>query len=287
MACQRLRRVPRPVEPVAALLTDPEYVAARRVLLDALEALADHRRAIVLVGAQAVYVRTETLADYQPYTTDADLAVDPTLLEPLPGLEDVMRSAGFRLKNEQFGHPEPGIWEARVVVAGDEMVVPVDLIVPEAVAPPGGRRGARLGKVHGQRAVRRAAGLEGALVERSPVEVAALDDTDHRRVVVNVAGAGALLVAKLHKIADRAERPDRLVDKDAGDVLRLFSATTPDSMALSLGRLLADPRSAGATRVAVGRLDGLFGTPRSVAVPMAVRTLDGVSGWIRRPSKRP
>ncbi|GBE22398.1 hypothetical protein BMS3Bbin01_01773 [bacterium BMS3Bbin01] len=117
------------------------------------------------------------------------------------------------------------------------MVVPVDLIVPEAVAPPGGRRGARLGKVYGRRAARRAAGLEGALVERSPVEVAALDDTD---------------------------------------VLRLFGATTPDSMALSLGRLLADPRSAGATRVAVGRLDGLFGTPRSVAVPMAVRTLDGV-----------
>ena len=82
------------------LLADPEYVAARRVLLDALEALADHRRAIVLVGAQAVYVRTATLADYQPYPTDADLAVDPTLLEPRPGLEDVMRSAGFRLKNE-------------------------------------------------------------------------------------------------------------------------------------------------------------------------------------------
>lgn len=30
------------------------YVLARRVLLDALEALADHREAIVLVGAQAV-----------------------------------------------------------------------------------------------------------------------------------------------------------------------------------------------------------------------------------------
>ena len=93
---------------------------------------------------------------------------------------------------------------------------------------------------------------------------------------MNVAGAGALLVAKLHKIADRAERPDRLVDKDAGDVLRLFTSTTPDAMARSLGRLIADPRSASATRVALGRLDGLFGTPRSVGVQMAVRTLDGV-----------
>lgn len=40
---------------------DPEYVAARGVLLDALEALAEHRNAILLVGAQAVYLRTEPL----------------------------------------------------------------------------------------------------------------------------------------------------------------------------------------------------------------------------------
>lgn len=32
------------------------YVAARRVLLDALEGLAGHRDAVILVGAQAVYV---------------------------------------------------------------------------------------------------------------------------------------------------------------------------------------------------------------------------------------
>ena len=34
---------------------DELYVLARRVLLDALEALDAHRDAIVLVGAQAVY----------------------------------------------------------------------------------------------------------------------------------------------------------------------------------------------------------------------------------------
>ena len=37
---------------------DPYYVAARRVLLDALEDLAEHRDAIIVVGAQAVYLRT-------------------------------------------------------------------------------------------------------------------------------------------------------------------------------------------------------------------------------------
>jgi hypothetical protein len=36
---------------------DPEYIAARRVLLDALEALGAQRKAIVLVGAQAIYLR--------------------------------------------------------------------------------------------------------------------------------------------------------------------------------------------------------------------------------------
>jgi len=41
------------------------YVLARQVLLDALEALGAHRDAIVLVGAQAVYL----------HVGDADLAV--------------------------------------------------------------------------------------------------------------------------------------------------------------------------------------------------------------------
>jgi hypothetical protein len=38
------------------IAADPLYVAARRVLLDALGALDNHREALVLVGAQAVYL---------------------------------------------------------------------------------------------------------------------------------------------------------------------------------------------------------------------------------------
>lgn len=51
---------------------DPEYVAARRVLLDALEALRDQLDAIVLVGAQAIYVHTGA-AEFAvaEYTTDS------------------------------------------------------------------------------------------------------------------------------------------------------------------------------------------------------------------------
>lgn len=256
---------------------DPEYVAARSVLLDALEALADHHDAIVLVGAQAVYLRTEPLPGYQPYTTDADLTIDPSLLGARPGLGEAMRGAGFRLKGEHTGHPEPGVWEAHIAIAErrHDLVVPVDLIVPEGVAPSGGRRGARLGGEHGSRAARKATGLEGALVDHSLIEVAALDEADPRRIAVNVAGNAALLVAKVHKIGDRAERPDRLSDKDAGDVLRLFMSTTPQHIGQRLIVLLNDGRSRDATRAAIDRVDPLFGTPRSLGTQMAIRALGG------------
>lgn len=41
---------------------DPRYVAARRVLLDALDALAPHRPAVIVAGAQAVYLQGEPAA---------------------------------------------------------------------------------------------------------------------------------------------------------------------------------------------------------------------------------
>jgi hypothetical protein len=52
---------------MATMNDDELYLIARRVLLDALDALGEHRDAIVLVGAQAVYLRVG----------DADLALAP------------------------------------------------------------------------------------------------------------------------------------------------------------------------------------------------------------------
>ena len=55
---------------------DDVYVAARRVLLDALEALGPHRVAVTLVGAQAVYLRVgDADIAVAPSTTDGDLAL--------------------------------------------------------------------------------------------------------------------------------------------------------------------------------------------------------------------
>jgi hypothetical protein len=77
---------------------EPEYIAARRVLLDAFEALGAHRKAVVLVGAQAIYLQVgEGDLAVSPYTTDGDLAIDPRELEDEPELASTLKSAGFEL----------------------------------------------------------------------------------------------------------------------------------------------------------------------------------------------
>lgn len=232
-----------------------EYIEARRVLLDALGALSGQLAAVVLVGAQAVYLRTtDRLPSYQPFTTDADIVLDPSLLTDQPALGDVMRGAGFVLT------AEPGIWEARFRREGfaDDVVVPVDLIVPMHVAAGPGRRSARLTGDHGKHSARKSEGLEGALVDHGPVEITAIDPADERSIVINVAGEAAMLVAKLHKLGDRLEKPGRLDAKDAGDVYRLFDVIAPDDMATRLKRLLDDERSAGATMKAIAYGEALF-----------------------------
>ena len=247
-----------------------EYIEARRVLLDALGALSPQLDAVVLVGAQAVYLRTaDRLPAYQPFTTDADIVLDPSLLADQPALGDIMRNAGFVLT------AEPGIWEARFRREGfvDDVVVPVDLIVPMHVAAGPGRRSARLRGEHGKHSARKSEGLEGALVDHSPIRISAIDPTDDRVLIVNVAGEASLLVAKLHKLGDRLEKPERLAAKDAGDVYRLFDIVAPDQMATRLTALLADERSAAATLKALDYGDILFGTAGSTGARLGVEAL--------------
>ncbi len=247
-----------------------EYIEARRVLLDALTALTPHLDALVLVGAQAVYLRTSgRIETYQPFTTDADVVLDPGLLGPIPPLGRAMEDAGFTLTSE------PGIWEAHLTRPGfdEDIVVPVDLIVPEELASKAGRRSARLPGEHGKATARKSPGLEGAVVDNSPIELASLEDSDARRISVNVAGLGALFVAKLHKLGDRLDTPDRLLAKDAGDVYRLFDAISPADMAATLRVLQADDRSATTTTKALAYLEQLFVTPTSTGTRLAVEAL--------------
>jgi len=197
---------------------------------------------------------------------------DPTLLGPIPPLGEAMAAGGFVLTDE------PGTWEARFMRPGfvDEIVVPVDLIVPEELAPRAGRRAARLPGAHGKTTARKSPGLAGAVVDNGPLELISLEGIDLRQVTVNVAGYGALLVAKLHKLGDRLVAPDRLHAKDAGDIYRLFDAIAPDEMAAILRILLDDQRSAATTAKALDYLDELFRAPGAVGVRLAVDALRGL-----------
>jgi hypothetical protein len=256
---------------------DATYAAARHILLDALLALAAHDRAVIVVGAQAIYLRTgsaELTATVAPYTTDGDLALDPRALGDDPALEVAMADGNFELRPLQNGRIEPGIWTGVVTVGGKSYEIPVDLIVPEAVAPKVGRRGARLG-VHGKRAARRAVGLEAALVDFGAIEITAIEPGDDRRVVANVAGEAALLVAKMHKLHDRVDsgRSDRLGDKDAADVIRLMQAASPLTVGLTVAGLCSDRVAGTVSTQAVGYLEELFGQRGRAGIQMAASAL--------------
>jgi hypothetical protein len=236
---------------------DPLYVQARAALLDALEALKPHLDAIVLVGAQAIYVYTGD-SDFggAEYTTDADLSISPDLLSDSPVLGELLTKANFTALSQ------PGAWTS-------PQGVHIDLMVPEALAGPGSRA-ARLG-VHGKQAARRAKGLEGALIDRERSIISPLDPADHRAVEMWIAGPGALLVAKTHKIAERRGNPNRIRDKDALDVLRLLRAVETEDMRDRLTQLQTSDLAASVTREAIDSLPELFGATTSEGVIMAVR----------------
>ena len=236
---------------------DPLYVRARTALLDAAEALGGHLDAVVLVGAQAVYVHTgDADLAVAEYTTDADFAISPIELPAAPLLEELLHEAGFTPREH------PGGWLSREGIY-------VDLMVPEALAGPG-TRGARLGP-HGKRVARRAKGLEGALVDRDKHSIGSFDEGDSREVRMWVAGPGALLVAKIHKIAERVDTHDRVRDKDALDVLRLLRAVNTIVLGDRLRSLLAHDLTRLVTEEAVGLMPQLFGGLESDGTKMAVR----------------
>lgn len=242
---------------------DPEYVAARRVLLDALDALRSHHKAVVLVGAQAIYLRVGggDLA-VAPYTTDGDLAIDPRKLDDEPALAKTLEAAGFELA------VRPGTWMLKTTE------VQIDFHVPASLGGPG-RRGARLG-VHGTEVARNVAGLEASVVDCSPIRVAALDPTDSRVLDISVAGVAALLIAKLHKIIERKDDPNRLQNKDALDVLRVLRSGDTAHLATTLNHLATNPLAGEVTRAARTFLSELFADRSSIGSQMAVRSTAGL-----------
>ena len=245
---------------MAARPIDPNYVRARAGLLDAVDTLGPLRAAAVLVGAQAVYEHTRAVDDLfavAPATFDADLAFVPELLVDDPGIVEAMLKAGYVLGDQ------PGIYRR-----ADN--TQVDLLVPQIV---GGRRGrgANLG-VHGNRAARQVRGLEGALVMRSTMTIGSLSTGDPRSFDLQVAGAAALLVAKIHKLADRADEQGnpRLNNKDAFDVYRLLVAIQARELAEETAVLLEDGLSQEVTEEALSEFAELFGTASGTGTQLVV-----------------
>ena len=100
-------------------------VQARSALLDASDALEDHRDSVVVIGAQAIYLHTGSAqVALAEATKDSDLALDVRSLGDDPLIEVGMERANFRRnpKSNQLG--------AWVSPTG----IPVDLMVPEALA---------------------------------------------------------------------------------------------------------------------------------------------------------
>jgi len=244
-------------------ILDERSVVARKVLLDALEILGPHRRALVLVGAQAIHLHIgDGDMAVAPFTLDGDLAVDPRALASRPNLPKIMTAGGFVLT------VRPGTWTLR----GTE--VHIDLLVPATLGG-SGRRAARLG-IHGSDAARKAVGLEATLVDNTLKRVMALNPRDHRGFDIRVAGPAALLVAKLHKIDERKDVPERLQSKDGLDVLRILRFAPPGSLAIALQTLATHDISSETTQTARKFLEELFAARDGIGSQMAVRASAGL-----------
>lgn len=232
---------------------------SRAVLLDALEVLEDQREAVVVIGAQAIYLQTGGVdVALAEATKDCDVALDPRALADDPRVEATMKAGGF------VPGDQPGSW-----LSGDG--IPVDLMVPERLAGPGGRRGARI-PPHHKGVARRASGLEATLVDNTEISVRALDPADRREIRARVAGPAALLVAKLFKIAERVATPGRLNDKDAHDIYRVLRAVETEPLRAAFDGLLQDELSHAVTQQSIGYLDGLFARgPSALGAVMAGR----------------
>ena len=239
-----------------------EYVKARRVLLDALNALGPQRTAVILCGAQAVYIHVgEDEFAVAPFTSDADLLLSPALLLDEPVLREAMEDAGFRLDDP------PGIWRSHDNIE-------VDLLVPAALGG-SGRRAAKLGPPHGNMVARKVKGLEAAMVDNTLTRLEALDRDDARTFDIAIAGPAALVVAKLHKIADRVDQPPgRIKDKDGLDVLRLLRGISSQRLAAGLIGLSGNDLSQEVTVEALDLLPRFFGTTTSEGTQMAVRATE-------------
>jgi hypothetical protein len=179
-----------------------------------------------------------------------------------------MKAGGFALKRDQIG-----IWSGRRLV--DDVVITVDLLVPDALGGPGSR-GARLDG-HDKKAARKVRGIEGCLVDKSIFTIEALDPVDARRFDLYVAGPASLIVSKCHKLAERlADRGRRIKSKDAHDVLRILRGVPTDALATGFTTMRGDDVSRQVAATGLDHLQSLFGRARLAGCNLAAQAAEGL-----------
>lgn len=246
----------------------PEYVSARRALLDALAALEEHLDNLVLVGAQAVYQHAgEAELNVPMMTTDGDLAVNTHGLADAPEIGKLLRAAGFTPGSN------PGHWIAASSVAVDLMVVP-----HQAGTTRGSARAALL-EPHEKFTARITRGLEPALIDNERITLAALEPGDPREFQLRVAGPAALMTAKAIKIAERLNRadaePGRLKGKDALDAFRILQAIDTADLVEGFLRHHHDEHAGAVTSEAIELYREHASTPQGAFALLAAGAAQG------------
>jgi hypothetical protein len=233
---------------------DDGFIVARDILLDTLEVLAVYdRHAIVVVGAQAIYLRCEeNPVPRAPFTLDSDIVVDPRRLAPEPPIKVRLFEHGYRLRDGQ-----PGLFVAPNLPAHVSDGANVDIIVPEFFATGRGRRDARLPGDNAM-AARRTRGLEAALFDYDFMTIRSLAKPE-RCVEAAVAGKAALLVSKAFKLGERMDgEAGRMKGKDAADVFRLLRSAAPGTLKARLAELRTEEPLAPLIDESLSYIERLF-----------------------------
>lgn len=243
---------------------------ARKALLDTLEALEMHLEALVLVGAQAVYLHTQDfISEVAPATVDADFALDVTKLQSSPDIELVLLDSNFAYS--ETGNP--GQW---VTPEG----IPVDIMVPKKTSGRVGKgRSPRL-EGHSNKSIRITEGLEGCVVSYQVMDVASLSPQDSRAFQVKVANGASIIIAKCFKIAEHLEHGRKVDNKDSFDVYRLLAHLPLKNLLDEFRDLLENTVSRDVTSLGLKYFANLFvvgiDAPGIVAIGATVNGLEDV-----------
>jgi hypothetical protein len=211
------------------------FSLARASLVEAMRALHSiSNDGFIVVGAQAVYLRTAALrTTVPPFTLDGDIVADPRLVRRPRFILQTLENAGFTLR----GHS--GLYHRAATPIELRRGTEIDIFVPGRFDNYWELEGFNRADAT---AVMKQDGLELALFDKSTMDLTSEDGTSG--IPVLVAGILALTVAKGWKIGERFEQGSdefAKIDKDVLDTYRLLAASSPNELAKAMQQLPKEP----------------------------------------------